>query len=268
MDLPGRQHLSDAVADLRDGVRRHDLALTFGWQDVAQRYRRSRVGAFWLTINMGVLIGVLGLVFGILFRIPLRDFLPYVGAGLVLWGYLSTALNEGCTTFIASEGIILQVRMPLFTHVLRTLWRNAIIFFHNLMVLPLLLLAVGRVPTWDALWAIPGWILVSLNLAWMMLGLGVVCARFRDMTQIMQNLLQVLFYLTPLMWMPQALPAGMRLLVELNPFFHLVTLVRNPLLGEAVPGTTWTAALALLAFGWLVVVPFFARFRHRVPYWL
>jgi lipopolysaccharide transport system permease protein len=246
----------------------HRLATTFGWQDIAQRYRRSPIGAFWLTINMAVLIGALGMIFGMLFRMPLTAFLPYVCAGLVAWGYVSTALNEGCTAFIASDGLILHVRMPLFTHVLRVLWRNAIILSHNLLIFPIVLLAVGRTPTWGMLWAIPGWVLLSLNLAWMMLVLGILCARYRDMIQVVQNLLQVLFYATPLMWMPQALPDGKGLLATLNPFFHLVSVVRDPLLGQPVPATTWGACLSLLALGWLFVVPFFARYRHRVPYWL
>lgn len=257
-----------AMADIGEGLRRYHLATTFGWQDVAQRYRRSRAGAFWLTINMGVMVGALGFLFGMLFRTPLREFLPHVCAGLVIWGYMASTITEGCTAFIASEGIILQVRMPLFTHVLRTLWRNAIILAHNILIFPIVMIAVGLGPTWQAPWALLGWLVISLNLLWMMLGLGVICARFRDMTQVVQNMLQVMFYVTPLMWMPQALPEGMTRWVALNPFFHLVALVRNPLLGQPIAGESWWFALGLLVVGWGVVVPFFARYRHRVPYWL
>lgn len=263
-----RSPVPGAIEDIGAGVRTFHVARIFGWQDVAQRYRRSRIGAFWLTANMGVLVVALGVLFAVLFRTPLREFLPYVCAGLVVWGYMAGTITEGCTSFIASEGLILQVRMPLFTHVLRVLCRNAIILAHNLLIFPVAMVAVGLAPTWSMAWAIPGWIVISLNLLWMMLGLAVLCARFRDITQVVQNLLQVMFYMTPLMWMPHALPDGMTYVLAFNPFFHLVSLVRNPLLGQPIPGTSWGVALGLLVIGWGLAVPFFARYRHRVPYWL
>ncbi len=261
--------LGEGLSDIFASLQKHYLATTFSWQDVAQRYRRSRMGAFWLTINMGVLIGALGLVFGTLFRTPMHEFLPYICVSLIFWGFISTSISEGCTTFIVSEGIILQVRMPLFIHVLRTLYRNVIILGHNLLIYPLVLLAVGREPSWHILLAVPGFLLVAMNVLWIMLILGVLCTRYRDMTQVMQNLLQVVFYLTPLMWMPQTLPEGAsRYLLDLNPFYHLVSVVRSPLLGEFPTATNWAACLGLAVVGWTIAVFFFGRYRHRVPYWL
>ena len=89
------------------------------------------------------------------------------------------------------------------------------------------------------------------------------------MTQVMQNLLQVLMYLTPVMWMPQTLPEGIsRLLLDLNPFYHLISVVREPLLGEFPTATNWMACVAFAVVGWTVALLFFGRYRHRIPYWL
>lgn len=264
-DTPFRRGWTDIAAALR----RNDLALTFGWHDVAQRYRRSRVGAFWLTINMGVLIGTIGLVFGTLFRTPMSDFLPYVTIGLVVWGFLQTTINEGCEGFVASEGIILQVRMPLFTHLLRILYRNLGILGHNVLILPLVFLVVLRPVGWSALLAIPGLALLVLNAAWMILVLAVLCARFRDMTQVMQNVMQVLFYFTPIIWSAELLPdrAGVAL-VFANPFFHLLSVVRAPLLGAPLGLESWAVAIGMALVGWTFALPFYGRYRQRVPYWL
>jgi lipopolysaccharide transport system permease protein len=259
----------EAFSDISSALKKHHLATTFSWQDVAQRYRRSRVGAFWLTLNMGVLIGALGLVFGTLFRSPMQEFLPFICVGLIFWSFISTCVSEGCSAFSSAEGIILQVRMPLFIHVLRTLYRNAIILGHNLLIYPLVLLAVGRAPTWGILLALPGFLLVVFNLLWIMLVLAVLCTRYRDMSQVVQNLMQVSLYLTPIMWMPNALPDGAsRLLLDLNPFYHLINVVRAPLLGQAPTALNWAACIALAAVGWIVALGFFSRFRHRIPYWL
>jgi ABC-type polysaccharide/polyol phosphate export permease len=258
-----------AWRDVVEALEKRHLATTFGWQDIAQRYHRSRIGAFWLTINMGVLIGALGIVFGSLFRTPMQEYLPFLCSGMIIWGFISSCLNEGCTSFISAEGIILQVRMPLFTHVLRTMWRNVIIFAHNLIIFPIVVLLLGANFTITMPLALPGFMLVFLNLLWMMLILGLVCARYRDLTQVLQNLLQVLFYLTPIMWQPKTLPASVSsYFFDLNPFYHLVSLMRDPLLGHAPTGLSWGVALAMLVFGWSFAIWFFGRYRQRVPYWL
>ncbi|MEE9922398.1 MAG: ABC transporter permease [Brucella anthropi] len=258
-----------AIGDIVEAFSKYRLALIFGWQDIAQRYRRSRVGAFWLTLNMAVFIGALGLIFGTLFQSEMREFLPYLCAGIITWGLISTSLSEGCTTFTTSDGIILQVRMPLFTHILRAVWRNAIIFAHNIVIFPILMVILGKMVTFNVLWAIPGFLLICVNLAWMMLILAILCARFRDMTQVLTNILQVMFYATPIMWMVKLLPGHVsHLLIELNPFYHLIELVRAPLLGNTPTMMDWSYAVALAIVGWMIAIVFFGRYRWRVAYWL
>lgn len=269
MNLPLKAPLSDAWRDIRTALHNYHLTATLGWQDVATRYRRSRVGAFWLTINMAVLITALGFVFGTLFGQPMNVFLPYLAIGMIMWGFLSTVVSEGCTGFVAAEGIILQVRMPLFTHVMRILWRNIIILGHNLLILPLLFLAFMKPVSPLALLAGPGFVLLVLNAAWMMLILAVVCARFRDMTQIVLNVMQVMFYLTPIIWSAALLPerTGTAML-NLNPLYHLISIVREPLLGVAPTITNWAFSGLMMMLGWTVALLVFGHYRKRVPYWL
>ncbi|WP_079213468.1 ABC transporter permease [Brucella pituitosa] len=258
-----------AFKDIADGLVKYRLALVFGWQDVAQRYRRSRVGAFWLTINMAVFIGALGLIFGTLFQSEMREFLPYLCAGVIMWGFISTTLSEGCSAFSGSDGIILQVRMPLFVHVMRVLWRNVIILAHNIVIFPIIALIMGRNINMNILWAFPGFVLVFLNVAWMVLILGIICARFRDMMQVMTNILQVLFYATPIMWMVKILPDHVsKEFIQWNPFYHFIELVRAPLLGSSPTLLNWLFPMVLLFVGWAFAIVFYGKYRWRVAYWL
>ena len=261
--------LSSAWMDVRATLQHHHIITTLGWQDVATRYRRSRVGAFWLTINILVMIATLGIVFGTLFRQPMAEFLPYLAIGLIVWGFLSTLIIEGCTSFISVSDTILQIHMPLLTHVLRVVWRNTIILGHNLLILPLLFLFFMKPVTLLAMLAIPGFILFILNATWMMLLLAVACTRFRDLTQIAQNGIQVLFYVTPIIWSATLLPehAGTALLV-FNPFYHLINIVRAPLLGEAPTALNWTVTALMALIGWTIAMAFFGRYHKRIPYWL
>lgn len=267
--FPVREAAADGWKDLRAAVSNHHLTTTLGWQEVATRYRRSRVGALWLTINMGVLIGVLSLVFGTLFQVPTDEFIPYLATGLILWMFFAACIGEGCSGFISASETILQVRMPLSTHVGLILYRNLIILGHNLVIIPLVFLAFLRPVPLDALWAIPGFALVLLNLGWMMLILAVICARYRDMTQIVQNAMQVLFYLTPIIWSTALLPDRVGVAwLQINPFYHLINVVRAPLLGHEVTLINWAVVIGLAVVGWALAIPFFGKYRKRVPYWL
>jgi len=261
--------LINSIADIAKGLQRITLAGLLGWSDVKQRYRRSRIGPFWLTISMGVMIASIGFVFGQIFRAPAAEFLPFLAAGLILWAFISGVLQEGCTSFISAEAIIRQLQIPLFVHVLRTLWRNIIMFAHNIVILPIVFLVMGKPITWNILLCIPGLFLLVLNLTWMALLLGIFSARFRDFPQIVASVLQVVFYLTPIVWMPSLLPArSANLILDPNPAFHLMEVVRAPLLGSVPSLLSWAVVIAMAIAGWILTLWFYGRFRTRIAYWL
>ena len=106
-----------AVADLRQGLSQRELWLSLGWQDIKQRYRRSTLGPLWITIATGVMAVALGLLYSILFQIPLAEFLPHVTVGLIMWGFISGCIKEGSEVFIANEGLIKQLPSALSVHV-------------------------------------------------------------------------------------------------------------------------------------------------------
>lgn len=257
------------MSDIAAATRRMPLVGILGWQDVRQRYRRSALGPFWLTLSMGVMIATIGVVFGTIFKSPLTEFLPSLASGIIFWGFISTVVNEGCTSFIASDAIIRQLPIPLFVHVLRTAWRNMIILGHNLLILPIVFVAVGKSVHSIIFESIPGFALLLVNLLWMSLILGAACARFRDLSQIVASILQVVFYLTPIMWLPRTLPASASAyLLDFNPVYHLLEVVRAPLLGQWPSAMNWAVAGGMAVAGWTVALIFYGRFRRRIAYWL
>lgn len=261
--------LAIALSDITSAVRKYSLVGMLGWQDVRQRYRRSALGPFWLTISMGVMIGTIGIVFGQIFNSPMQEFLPFLAIGMILWSFISSTVTEGCTGFVAAEGIIKQLPIPLFVHILRMIWRNLLILAHNIVIFPLVLLAVGKPLSLIALIAIPGFLLVLINLIWIALILAIICARYRDLPQIVSSILQVVFYLTPIMWMPSLLPQRASLyLLDLNPAYHLLEIVRAPLLGQLPTEANWLASLALALVGWGMAIAVYGSHKRRIAYWL
>ena len=257
--------LKDIVLSLKDSR----LPIYLAYSDIRQRYRRSSLGPFWITISMGVTIACIGIIFGSIFKSPMSEFLPFLSAGLILWGFISSVLTEATTVFPSAEGIIRQLPIPLFSHILRIIMRNIYILAHNIIVLPVVYLCVKKTISFDILLFIPGFVLLLINLAWMSLILSILCARFRDLTQIVASILQVFFYITPIIWMPSLLPTRTSMMVlEPNIFYHLLSITRNPLLNISLEPSNWLVAIGLAIAGSLCSIIFFNLFRNRIAYWI
>lgn len=262
------KNYSGAAVDISRGIKRFSLIKMLGWHDVRQRYRRSVLGPFWLTLSMGIMITTIGVVFGQIFKTPLTEFLPFLTIGVILWTFISSVINDGCMGFITAGGIIREIPLPLFVHVLRPIWRNSLILLHNLVIFAIVLLVVQRPISWIALLSIPGFMLLVTNLSWISLLLGTFCTRYRDVPQVISSALQVFFYLTPIMWMPNQIPQKTNLyLIDLNPFYHFLQVVRGPLMGD-FSSQSWVVCLGIAVVGWVVTLFVYGRYQHRIPYWL
>lgn len=245
------------------------IAVILGWQDIRGRYRRSLIGPFWITISTGVMIASIGLVFGAIFNAPMVEYLPFLAAGIIAWTFINVTINEGCTSFIDSEGIIKQLPIPLLAHVLRIIWRNSLILAHNILILPLVFLVMGKSIDPEVLIAIPGFFLVALCLTWIAFLFAMIGARYRDIPQIVASLMTVIYFLTPIIWMPSLLPDRMgAAFYQFNPFYHLIELIRAPLLGMLPSTTSWLVVLVMTVVGWGFTLLVFSRVRCRVTYWL
>ena len=266
-DSGDRSEAARAWDDLRDGAMRWRLWSRLGWHDIRKRYRRSVLGPFWLTLSMAVMVGSLGLIYGTLFRLDLEGYLPFLAVGLATWTLIASFLNEGCISFIELEPLIKNVRIPMSVHILRALWRNLIIYGHNIVIFAVVALVFGIWPGAAGLLAVAGLALLLVNAGWIMLLLGMICTRFRDVPPIIGSVIQLLFFVTPVMWKPELL-GDRRYLMVLNPFYHLLEVIRAPLLGHVPGWESWVAGLLFAAAGWAFTFACFARFRKRIAYWL
>ena len=241
--------------------------MTFGWTDILQRYRRSLLGPFWITLSAGAMIGGIGLLYSQLLKQPTADYLPFLAAGLVTWFFIAAVINEGCSVFVGAEHMIKQVRLPFTAHVMRMVFRNIVILLHNLLVLIPVFWWTGKGVGWGVLLALPAILVLALNGVLLALMLGIVCARFRDVPPIVQNVVQLGFFLTPIMFHERNL-GDMSWVAQINPLFHFLEIVRAPFLSEVVPVDSWSYVLVATAVLALASLGFFARYRARIPYWI
>ena len=259
--------LSAAFSDLRNGLALWPLWLRLGWNDILQRYRRSMLGPFWLTASMAIMVISLGVLYAELFNTPIHDFLPYLCVGLLVWNLVSSFLTEGGALFTGAESYIKQIRLPYSVYVLRSSWSKLIIFAHNFVIYFGILLYFWIWPGTVALLAIPGLLLVLLNGAAATLFIGMVSARFRDVPQLINSVVQIVFFVTPIMWKPELL-RNRTFIADFNPFYHLLEIVRAPLLGSLPSVKSYIAVLLMTLVNVVIVGAFFARFRSRISYWV
>jgi lipopolysaccharide transport system permease protein len=244
--------LTLSLADLKKSITAWRLWTLLGWLEIRQRYARSRLGPFWLTISMGVMITSLGVVYGTLFGQKINEYLPFLAASIVLWGLFSTTIVEGSTAYISSAPYIRQMSTPKLIYILQVVWRNIIV----------------RVKSWATLPVfIPALLVYVLNATWIAMVVGLLSARFRDLPQIVSALLQVAFYVTPIIFRPDALNR-FSFIVEWNPLAYLIDLVRGPLIGQMPSELTWGVTIGMAAIGWPVAMLMTGRYLKRIPYWV
>ena len=258
---------ANALTDWLRGTARIGSWLPLAWYDIRLRYRRSMLGPLWLTISMGAMLVGMGPLYAALFNVPMDTFFPHLAMGLVFWMFISGTINESCGVFTQSASYLKHADTPLSLFVWRMVARQLVQLAHQaLLYLPIAWWA-GIKPSVAMLQFIPGMLLLVLNLHFIALTLGIICARFRDVTQIVASLIGFLLFLTPVVWQPDKLPERLRFVLN-NPFAVLLSVVRDPVLGKVVPLETWA-----MAVGWTiatVIIAFlvFAAKRRQVVYWV
>lgn len=218
-------------------------------------------------MNLAITVIALGLVYSQIFNLPVRELMPYVCAGMIVWSFISSVMLDSGSLFSGSESYIKQVRLPYSLYVCRFIFSKVVLFVHDLPVYFALLAYFQVWPGATALFAIPGFVLLAINAAFASLAIGMASARFRDIPRIIASLVQGLFLITPIIWIPDLL--GSRLyLAEGNPFFHMLEIVRAPMLGVLPSTLTIWVMLAITMINVLATAFFFLRCRARIAYWI
>lgn len=255
-----------AIRDLRDGLGKSELWLTLGWHDIRQRYRRSLAGPFWITISMAMMIAGLGYLSRGIFNQRNDDSLPYISAGIITFYLISSLINEGCNVFIETSRSILQIKAPFSIYVYQVVWRNILIFLHNITIFAVVAVLYKINPGFTFLLSLIGILAIVVNGFFLSFLIGGLGARFRDVPLICTNLMQVAFFMSPVFW--KATQVENPLFIEFNPFYYFLEAVRAPLLGQTPSSTIWIVIAAITCVNAIVSVIFFARIRPRIPYWL
>lgn len=267
--------IAAAGRDFAASFRLFDLWRALALNDIVTRYRGSVLGPFWITLTTAAFAVGIGLVYSEIMQIPATRYLPWIATGVVFWNFLSMTIIEGSTAYISEGVVIRQSSTPLPVFIWRVILRNLINFAHQAPVL----IAVAvyfynqpdpgghYLPHINLPMAGLGLLLMTLNLSWMVMFCAIASARFRDILQVIATGLQILFFLSPVIWIPGE-SRGVTTLLLANPVYHLLEITRNPLLGMEVPPASLLFVTAMAAAGWAATFFLYASVRRRIVHYL
>lgn len=240
--------------------------------DLRKRYRRSVIGMGWSLLHPIAMTIVLCVVFGSLFNMSRRTYAPFLLSGLTFWGFITAAIARGCQCFLQGEPYIRQHPAPIAIYPLRTVLGAGFHFTLGFLITLIFVWWVngfGNLPA--LLTLVPTFVLLFIFGWSMAVCTGIANVMFQDSQHLIDILMQIAFYATPIMYRPEML-LGRRLVswfVRVNPLAAFLELIRNPLLDGTLP-SWWAVRVACLGTCLAVIAAACAlrRFEKRIIFYL
>lgn len=224
-------------------------------REIKARYRGSVLGFLWSLMNPLLLLGVYSFVFSLVFRPRMEGASPYplfLISGLFPWMWASASLLEGTLSLTSNSGLIRRSVFPVELLPLVPVLSNLVNFLLSLPIIALGM-AIGRLLGFPVSgpWAVlllPVVLLQLPLLSGLSLGLAALAVHFKDVRDIVTNLLTLCFFLTPILYSLDAVPyAALRWLIRLNPFTPYVIAYQDVLFRDVVPAPALWAQMGLAA---------------------
>lgn len=253
-----------------EGLKQWRVWLFLGLQDIKSRFRGSIVGPAWLLINQAALMLAVGIIFGHLFHQDMSNFLPYLSIGLVLWGGLTSSIIEGSGTFIIAEGYIKQFTFQKAVYVYRTLVSNLIVLLVGLIVFLVVAVFYKKLTVLGLLCAIPGMAIFVFVTLLTIIIFSHIGAGFKDVPHLFSSVMQILFYVTPVMYTPEMLSTrGLGFVYKYNPLYYIMEIVRYPLInGYLADLNIYLNALIYTISLFFIAIIVVRKYSRRVVYML
>lgn len=270
MNTPERGASSSLTSEVALAVGLWRIWLRLGLRDLRRRFRRTSIGISWIFVHLAITVFAVGFVYANLFGRDMDEFLPALTIGLIVWVYLTSVIVEGGNALIGSEGYITQIGLPPYLYILRSYVSTTAVMLLSLVAYSAVALVFRVGLGLGTILAIPGILLLMCVGLFFTAIMSQVAIRWRDMVQLAAVGMQVIFYVTPVLWPAEIVIAqGKAWIVDLNPFYHLLEVVRRPLLySQRAAGTDYVATLLVIAILVFLSIAITRRFHRRLVYWL
>lgn len=262
--------MSSLFRDLSSSIRNPEFWGLSGWLDIVVRYRQSRLGIFWLMAPAIIYVWGMGSFFASMQGQSVAAFAAHMAVGYTLFRLVSSVTIESTSAFTSAAPFIMDGHIRLTDFVLRVLAKA---LFYFVASLPVIVIALALSPgiRWEGLaFALVSFPLVLINALWVGVLFALIGARFQDLSQFIGNIFMFAFLLTPIVWKASSMPLGSIRgnVARFNPLYHMVEVVRAPILGEPLESLTIYYLLIMALTGWMVTALAYRRYARFVPIWI
>jgi ABC-type polysaccharide/polyol phosphate export permease len=259
--------VEEALRDISDGMRRWRLWSALAWHYLRQRYKRTWIGLGWIAVSFAMFMVAKIFVFGAMVTESIGYYSAHLTLGYLIFRLVTNAVNGSSSVFVGSRTWISSEALPLSVYVYQLMTNNFMIF--ALTAIPAFGICVwsGSCHVVGLIWLLPALAIYAINTIAVGLFIGVISARYRDMMHFSSTLMQIAYFLTPVLWVPPE--TGPRAIAaKVNPFTHYIAILRDPVLDNTVPYQSWLIVLGCTAALILLALAFFAVSRRKIIFWL
>ena len=261
--------ISNDFKDIFDGFRKYRTAIWLAGEDMRTRYTRTALGPWWGVLSNIIFVIAIGVTFGALFGQPLPEFLPYVAASMACWTFINSTVTDAPISFVRGAGIVTSFPIPLSTMAIRTVADKFALFAHFIVVYAVLAIWFKVPVTFlSFLLFFPAMFIYAIASFGFSLGLGMLGARYRDISPALGSVMMLAFMITPIFWQKMIMTKENRWIVDYNPFYHFIEIGRAPLLGYEATLTNWFVAGSLSVVILISGALIFASMRRKIYYWM
>ncbi len=260
-------YFKNFYSDLSKSIILKHVWINLALMEIKSSYRRTKIGPLWITLSTVILLISIGPLYALIFKVDFKSYFIYLACGFTFWAFIKDTTMDNANQFVHSKGYILSEPYPLSLYIYKSLAKNIIIFGHNMVVvLVAVIFFSDSIMFLNYFYFFLGFILNCLILFFVGLIVSTICIRFRDVSNIIQNIFTVFFFITPIFWKPNFID-GKFALTHSNPFFSMIEIMRAPLLNENFPKLSFIIAIAILIFSIILSGIIFGKYKNRIALW-
>ncbi len=259
----------DFFKDIIEGYKRKRLWKKLAVLELKSRFQGAFIGAFWIVLALMIKVAMLSVVYSMVLGKDIKEYVLFLALGLLTWNFISAVIVTSGTVFKKAANFLQQMDLPHSIFVYQNVYREIVsLLMYQLFAIPLVIIMKGwDVVGWIWLWSFLGYVIIVLNAFFVSMWLGWLSVRFRDIQSLLGSVVIIIFLVTPILWPPPEQFAG-SLYFQLNPFYHLMELIRAPILHGQVPVLSWYVSLGVLLFNVIICMAYYRRVKHRLVLWL
>lgn len=261
--------IAAGLADIREALRRSSLWVRLAFEEIKDRYHRTAFGYLWIIFIFLFQAIIIYVFFGEIRAGYTSNYFEHVAFGFLVFIFLANGVTNASTVYTRSQSWLMSSDLPYTLFILRDICREGITLGVNFLVMVGYKIVTGGFDPLKTLLAMGMMVIITFNIYWGSLFLGILATRFRDLQQLIAVIMRIFLFVCPVIWVYGHTGSSLRTKLAIyNPFTHYLEAVRRPMMGE------WPTELNLLVvFGTtipLIILGLFTfcRYRRRIPFWL